>query len=374
MKMKAAILRSSSAQRPYSVSKPLSIEDVELDPPKRGEVLVRIKAVGLCHSDLVAISGERAKPMPIVIGHEAAGIVEELGEDVKGFAIGDHVVPSYVASCGHCEMCSVGRPALCEPATVANAKAVFKDGTTRLHQGSTRIHHHSGVAGFAEYSVLPEEALVKIDKSIPFEHAALFGCGVVTGVGAVINSAKAKPGQFIAVVGLGGVGLSAVLAALAIGAGKVLALDLSQEKLHFAKELGVHHALNAADEDVIEQVLALTGGGVHCAIETAGSGQALQTAYNITRRGGTTVAAGMPGAETMINLSHLKIAAEERCIKGSYMGSCVAKRDIPRYLNMFQNGILPVNRLMSRSIGFDDLNAALDRLVDAKTIREVLIP
>lgn len=374
MKMKAAILRSSSAQRPYSESKPLSIEDVELDPPMRGEVLVRIKAVGLCHSDLVAISGERAKPMPIVIGHEAAGIVEELGEDVKGFAIGDHVVPSYVASCGHCEMCSVGRPALCEPATVANAKAVFKDGTTRLHQGSTRIHHHSGVAGFAEYSVLPEEALVKIDKSIPFEHAALFGCGVVTGVGAVINSAEAKPGQFIAVVGLGGVGLSAVLAALAIGAGKVLALDLSQEKLQFAKELGVHHALNAADEDVIEQVLALTGGGVHCAIETAGSGQALQTAYNITRRGGTTVAAGMPGAETMINLSHLKIAAEERCIKGSYMGSCVAKRDIPRYLNMFQNGILPVDRLMSRSIGFDDLNAAMDRLADAKTIREVLIP
>jgi alcohol dehydrogenase len=374
MKMKAAILRSSSAQRPYSESKPLSIEDVELDPPMRGEVLVRIKAVGLCHSDLVAISGERAKPMPIVIGHEAAGIVEELGEDVKGFAIGDHVVPSYVASCGHCEMCSVGRPALCEPATVANAKAVFKDGTTRLHQGSTRIHHHSGVAGFAEYSVLPEEALVKIDKSIPFEHAALFGCGVVTGVGAVINSAEAKPGQFIAVVGLGGVGLSAVLAALAIGAGKVLALDLSQEKLQFAKELGVHHALNAADEDVIEQVLALTGGGVLCAIETAGSGQALQTAYNITRRGGTTVAAGMPGAETMINLSHLKIAAEERCIKGSYMGSCVAKRDIPRYLNMFQNGILPVNRLMSRSIGFDDLNAAMDRLADAKTIREVLIP
>ena len=374
MKMKAAILRSSSAQRPYSESKPLSIEDVELDPPMRGEVLVRIKAVGLCHSDLVAISGERAKPMPIVIGHEAAGIVEELGEDVKGFAIGDHVVPSYVASCGHCEMCSVGRPALCEPATVANAKAVFKDGTTRLHQGSTRIHHHSGVAGFAEYSVLPEEALVKIDKSIPFEHAALFGCGVVTGVGAVINSAEAKPGQFIAVVGLGGVGLSAVLAALAIGASKVLALDLSQEKLQFAKELGVYHALNAADEDVIEQVLTLTGGGVHCAIETAGSGQALQTAYNITRRGGTTVAAGMPGAETMINLSHLKIAAEERCIKGSYMGSCVAKRDIPRYLNMFQNGILPINRLMSRSIGFDDLNAAMDRLADAKTIREVLIP
>ena len=374
MKMKAAILRTTSAQRPFSVSKPLSIEEVELDPPKRGEVLIKVKAVGLCHSDLVAITGERAKPMPIVIGHEAAGIVEEIGQDVQGFAVGDHVVPSYVASCGRCEMCSVGRPALCEPATIANANAVLKDGTTRLRQGSTRIHHHSGVAGFAEYSVIPEEALVKIDKSVPFEHAALFGCGVVTGVGSVINTARAKPGQFIAVVGLGGVGLSAVLAALAIGSGKVLALDLSEEKLAFARELGVHHALNAGDADVQAQISALTGGGVHIAIETAGSNRALQMAYDITRRGGTTVTAGMPGPEAEITLSHLKIAAEERSIKGSYMGSCVAKRDIPRYLNMFQNGSLPVDKLMSRLIGFDDLNAAMDRLADAKTVREVLIP
>ena len=374
MKMKAAILRTTSAQRPFSVSKPLSIEEVELDPPKRGEVLIKVKAVGLCHSDLVAITGVRAKPMPIVIGHEAAGIVEEIGQDVQGFAVGDHVVPSYVASCGRCEMCSVGRPALCEPATIANANAVLKDGTTRLRQGSTRIHHHSGVAGFAEYSVIPEEALVKIDKSVPFEHAALFGCGVVTGVGSVINTAQAKPGQFIAVVGLGGVGLSAVLAALAIGSGKVLALDLSEEKLAFARELGVHHALNAGDADVQAQIAALTGGGVHIAIETAGSNRALQMAYDITRRGGTTVTAGMPGPEAEITLSHLKIAAEERSIKGSYMGSCVAKRDIPRYLNMFQNGSLPVDKLMSRLIGFDDLNAAMDRLADAKTVREVLIP
>ena len=374
MKIKAAILRTTLAQRPFSVSKPLSIEEVELDPPKRGEVLIKIKAVGLCHSDLVAITGERAKPMPIVIGHEAAGVVEEIGQDVQGFAEGDHVVPSYVASCGRCEMCSVGRPALCEPATIANANAVLKDGTTRLRQGTTRIHHHSGVAGFAEYSVIPEEALVKIDKSVPFEHAALFGCGVVTGVGSVINTAQAKPGQFIAVVGLGGVGLSAVLAALAIGSGKVLALDLSEEKLAFARELGVHHALNAGYADVQAQISALTGGGVHIAIETAGSNHALQMAYDITRRGGTTVTAGMPGPEAEITLSHLKIAAEERSIKGSYMGSCVVKRDIPRYLNMFQNGSLPVDKLMSRSIEFDDLNAAMDRLADAKTIREVLVP
>ncbi|MAT88593.1 MAG: alcohol dehydrogenase, partial [Aestuariivita sp.] len=185
---------------------------------------------------------------------------------------------------------------------------------------------------------------------------------------------EAKAGQFIGVVGLGGVGLSSVLAALALGAGNVLAVDLSEEKLAFARQLGVHHAINAADSDMVEQVHELTNGGVHIAIETAGSGLALKSAYDITRRGGTTVAAGMPGPEAEINLSHLKIAAEERCIRGSYMGSCVAKRDIPRYLNMFKAGILPVEKLMSRTIRFDELNGAMDRLADAKTIREVLIP
>ena len=374
MKIKAAILRQSGLPRPYSKSKPLLIEDVDLDPPKANEVLIKIKAVGLCHSDLVAISGERGKPMPIVLGHEAAGVITQIGDGVEGFEIGDHVVPSYVASCGHCEMCSCGRPALCEPATVTNAKAVLKDGTTRLSLNGSAIHHHSGVAGFAEYAVLPQEALVKVKKSLAFEHAALFGCGVITGVGSVINTADAKAGQFIGVVGLGGVGLSAVLAALALGAGKVAAVDLSEEKLEFAKELGAHHTINAADSGVVEKIFKLTDGGVHIAIETAGSGRALKLAYDITRRGGTTVVAGMPGPEAEINLSHLKIAAEERCIRGSYMGSCVAKRDIPRYLNMFNAGILPVDKLMSRTICFDELNEAMDRLAEAKTIREVLVP
>ena len=374
MKMKAAILRETCSNRPFVDSKPMSIEEVEIDPPQSREVLIKIKAVGLCHSDLVAITGERAKPMPIVLGHEAAGVVAQVGEQVEGFEIGDHVVPSYVASCGKCEMCCVGRPALCVPATFSNAEGVLRDGTTRLRQGVNSIYHHSGVAGFAEFSVLPQDALVKIDKSIPFEHAALFGCGVVTGVGSVINTADVKPGQYVAVVGLGGVGFSAVLAALAAGASKVLALDLSTEKLEFADSLGVHHTVNAGRPDVVETIDELSDGGVHVAIETAGSPHALQTAYDITRRGGITVVAGMPGPEAKINLSHLQIAAEERTLKGSYMGSCVAKRDIPRYLDMFQTGILPVNKLMSRSIAFDDLNAAMDRLADAETIREILIP
>ena len=374
MKMKAAILRTTSAQRPFSVSKPLSIEEVELDPPKRGEVLIKVKAVGLCHSDLVAITGERAKPMPIVIGHEAAGIVVELGEGVQGFDKGDHVVPTYVASCGHCEMCAVGRPALCEPATMTNADAVLWDGTTRLHKNGQRIHHHSGVAGFAEYAVMSKDALIKIDKSIPFEHAALFGCGVVTGVGALLNTAGVKPGEHVAVVGLGGVGLSALLAAVAAGAGRIIALDLNPQKLQLARELGADFAINAADSDCVSQVREATLGGSHVAVETAGSAKALETAYQITRRGGTTVTAGMPGPEAKITLSHLSLSAEERCLKGSYMGSCVPKRDIPRYLSMFQDGKLPVDKLLSRTIGFNDLNAAMDRLDDAATVREILMP
>ena len=374
MKIRAAVLRESGLPRPYCESKPLQIEEVELDGPKRGEVLVQIKAVGLCHSDLVAINGERGKPMPIVIGHEAAGIVVELGEGVQGFDKGDHVVPTYVASCGHCEMCAVGRPALCEPATMTNADAVLWDGTTRLHKNGQRIHHHSGVAGFAEYAVMSKDALIKIDKSIPFEHAALFGCGVVTGVGALLNTAGVKPGEHVAVVGLGGVGLSALLAAVAAGAGRIIALDLNPEKLQLARELGADFAINAADSDCVSQVREATLGGSHVAVETAGSAKALETAYQITRRGGTTVTAGMPGPEAKITLSHLSLSAEERCLKGSYMGSCVPKRDIPRYLSMFQDGKLPVDKLLSRIIGFNDLNAAMDRLDDAATVREILMP
>ena len=374
MKIKAAVLRRSDLPRPYATSKPLSIEEVELDPPKRGEVLVQIKAVGLCHSDLVAINGERGKPMPIVIGHEAAGVIVELGEGVEGFDLGDHVVPSFVASCGQCEMCITGRPALCEPATVSNAAAVLRDGTTRLHQNGVPIHHHSGIAGFAEYSVLPADALVRIDKDIPFEHAALFGCGVVTGVGAVVNTSGVKAGESVAIIGLGGVGLSAVLAAVSAGAGKVVALDLSAEKLELARQLGAHTAVNAADPDCVQQTIEATSGGVHVAVETAGSPRALQAAYDVTRRGGTTVTAGMPGPDAEITLSHLSIAAQERTIKGSYMGSCIPRRDIPRYMAMFKDDKLPVDRLLTRTIGFDDLNAAMDRLADAVTVREVLVP
>ena len=374
MKIKAAVLRECEKPRPYAESLPLSIEEIELDPPRSGEVLVKLEAAGLCHSDLVAINGERAKPTPIVIGHEAAGIVAELGPDVDGFEVGDHVVPSYVSSCGRCDMCREGRAALCQPATVANAAGTMRDGTTRLHQNGVRIHHHSGVAAFADYAVISKDALVKIDKAIPFEHAALFGCAVVTGVGSVVNTAGLSAGQSIAIVGLGGVGLSALLAAVAAGASRIIAIDINRSKLDLARQLGAHDAIDPSEAGALETVRDLTDGGVHIAVETAGSSRALDTAYAVTRRGGTTVAAGMPGPEAAFTISHLSLAAEERTLKGSYMGSCVPSRDIPRFLALFRDGRLPVDRLMSRSIGFDDLNAAFDRLDEGATVREILVP
>ena len=323
MKIKAAVLHQSGLPRPFAKSRPLSIEEIELDPPKVGEVLVQIKAAGLCHSDLAAIDGERPRPTPMVIGHEAAGVVAELGPGVTGLSVGDHVVPTYVSSCGHCEMCSEGRPALCQPAAAANQAGILMDGTTRLHRNGQLIHHHSGVAAFAEYAVISQDALVKIDPEILFEQAALFGCAVVTGVGSVVNTAKLAPGQSAAIVGLGGVGLSALLAAIASGAGQVVAVDVNDDKLGLARQLGAHEAFNAKLENCAEKIRTATEGGVHFAFETAGVPSALDLAYRITRRGGTTVAVGMPGPDASITLSHLSLAAEERTIKGSYMGSCV---------------------------------------------------
>ena len=373
MKMKAAVLREIGKSLPYAESQPLNIEEVELDPPGPNEVLIQIKAAGLCHSDLVAIDGERPKPVPIVLGHEAAGVVVETGPGVNVVEIGDHVVPSYVASCGHCDMCREGRPALCIPATKANVDGTLFGGAIRLHKNGERIFHHSGVAAFAEYAVVSQNAVIKINKSIPFHHAALFGCAVATGVGSVINTANIKPGQSVAIVGLGGVGLSALLAALVSGAGQLVAIDVNDEKLELARQLGAHLTFNATSETCIDDVREATGGGTHIAVETAGVARALDMAFKVTRRGGSTIAAGMPGPKASITLSHLCLAGEERTMKGSYMGSCVPSRDIPRYMGLFGDGKLPIDRLTSHQIGLDDLNQAFDRMVDGSALRQVLV-
>lgn len=373
MKMKAAVLREAGLPIPYRDSRPLKIETVELDPPQAQEVLIQIKAAGLCHSDLVAIDGERPKPMPIVLGHETMGIVAEVGPGVTDFEVGDHVIPSFVASCGKCAMCRTGRPSLCEPASAANASGTLMGGHIRLHQNGQRIFHHSGVAAFAEFAVMSVHSLVKIDPNIPATHAALLGCAVMTGAGAITNTSEIKIGDTVAVVGAGGVGLSAIMAATAAGSTNVIAIDLSDEKLDVARKFGATHGFNATDPEAVAKIKKLTDGGVHIAVESAGAPKALELAFDVTRVGGKTVAAGLPNPNREIKISHFVLGAQERSLKGSYMGSCIPSRDIPRFLSMYQSGAMPIDRLAGDQIGLEDLNEAFDSMAEGALLRSIMV-
>src|SRR3990167_277202 len=292
---RAAVLSAMGAAHPYRDSRPLSIETVTLDPPGPGEVLVAIRAAGLCHSDLSVINGDRPRPLPMALGHEAAGVVEALGDGVTDLSIGDHVVMVFMPSCGHCDPCAGGRPALCEPGAAANGKGELLSGARRLFREGEPVNHPLGCSAFAERAVVSRRSLVKIDPDLSFEEAALFGCAVLTGVGAVVNTAGVKAGQSVVGIGLGGVGLSRVLGAPASGASPVVAVDLSEDKLALARTLGATSGLvqtvNGADPDAVDQVRALTKGGADFAFEMAGSAPALAAAWKMTRRGGTPLPA-----------------------------------------------------------------------------------
>ena len=374
MKIKAAVLQRIDAPAPYADSRPLTIAEVELDEPGAGEILVRIEAAGLCHSDLSVINGDRPRPLPMVLGHEAAGVVEALGAGISDLAVGDHVVLVFVPSCGHCLPCRIGRPALCEPGAVANGQGTLLSGARRLHLDGAPVHHHVGVSAFAEYAVVARNSAIRIDRELPFAEAALFGCAVLTGVGAVINTAMVTPGATVAVVGLGGVGLNALLAARLVGARSIVAIDLHEDKLALARELGATATFRASEPDCIEQLRAATAGGVDFAFEMAGSVKAMDLAYRVTRRGGTTVSAGLSHPDHDFALKHVGLVAEERTVKGSYIGSCVPERDLPRFIALYRQGRLPVDRLMSERVGFDELNGAFDRLAGGHTVRQLLLP
>lgn len=376
--IRAAVLESMEMPAPYAQSRPLAIERLQLDPPGPGEVLVRIKAAGLCHSDLSVINGHRPRPLPMALGHEAAGVVEELGPNAggvaTGLAVGDHVVFVFVPSCGHCEPCNQGRPALCEPGAASNTAGTLLSGGRRLHRSDgTAVHHHLGVSGFAEYATVSQRSLVKIDPALPMEEAALFGCAVLTGVGAVVNTARMPLGASAAVIGLGGVGLSSLLGAVASGAREIIAIDRAEDKLAFALELGATSAVNSNDPEAADQIKAATGGGVEYAFDLTGVPAALDMAFQITRRGGTTVTAGLPPPTATLPLSPLTLVAEERTLKGSYIGTSVPSRDIPHYISLYQRGLLPVNRLMSGTLKLDDINEGFDRLHSGKAVRQVVV-
>jgi alcohol dehydrogenase len=373
MRTRAAVLGATGAASPYASSRPLAVEELELDPPGPGEVLVRIKAAGLCHSDLSVINGDRPRPMPMALGHEAAGLVEELGAGVDDLARGDHVVCVFVPSCGHCGPCAEGRPALCEPGAAANGAGTLLSGARRLRRpDGTPVHHHLGVSGFAGHATVSRRSLVRVDPDLPLEEAALFGCAVLTGVGAVVNTARLQAGASTAVVGLGGVGLCSLLGAIAAGARDIVAVDLADDKLALARRLGATATFDAKDPDCAEQVRSATGGGVEVAFELAGSVRALELAYRITRRGGTTVTAGLPPPTATMALPAVSLVAEERTRKGRYIGTAVPSRDIPRFIRLYRRGRLPVDRLMSGTLALDEINQGFDRLRDGAAIRQVV--
>lgn len=374
MQIRAAVLDRMEMPRPYAGTRPLAIETVELEGPGPGEVLVRITAAGLCHSDLSIINGDRPRPLPMALGHEAAGIVEALGPGVADLVPGDAVALVFVPSCGHCLPCQEGRPALCEPGAAANAAGTLVGGHRRLARADgTPLNHQVGVSCFAEYAVCNRGSLVKVDRDLPPDVGAVFGCAVLTGVGAAINAAPVRLGQSVAVIGLGGVGLAAVLGARAAGAREVIAIDTLPSKCDAALALGADRAFRADDPDLVAQVRAATGGGTDVAIEAAGSVAALEAAYAITRRGGTTVTCSLPNPAQRFAVPAVHLVAEERTLKGSYLGSGVPARDIPRYIALYRAGRLPVDKLITHRLTLDQINEGFDRLADGGAVRQVIL-
>jgi alcohol dehydrogenase len=308
----------------------------------------------------------------MVLGHEAAGIVRETGANVHNLTPGDHVVFSYVPACGHCLYCSTARPALCENGARTNLAGTLLDGRRYLaNQAGHPIHHHLGVSAFSEFTVVAAESLIKIDPDVPLEIAALFGCAILTGVGAVINTARVEPGSSVAVFGLGGVGLSAVMGASLAGAASIIAVDTLQHKLDQARRMGATHTVKSGS-DPASEIRELTHGGVDYAIECTGIGSVMAAAYESSRRGGTVVTVSLPAPTERFALPITNLVAEERTVKGSFMGSAVPKRDIPRMIALHRAGRLPVELLVSGNVQLDDLNTAFDRLGTGEATRQIL--
>ena len=362
MLIRGAVLETIGAARPYADSRPLSVTDVELADPGDGELLIRIEAAGLCHSDLSVVDGNRVRPVPMLLGHEAAGIVEKVG-GTSDLAIGQRVVMTFLPRCGACAACATDGLAPCVPGSAANGAGTLLSGAVRLGGG---VLHHLGVSGFATHAVVDRRSVVPVDSDVPPVVAALLGCAVLTGGGAVRNAGQPKPGQTVAVVGVGGVGMAAVLTALAYDDVRVVAVDRMPDKLALARSLGAHAAVTPEQADMKADMKA------EVVIEAVGHPAALETAVALTAAGGRTVTVGLPAPDARISLSPLGLVAEGRSLIGSYLGSAVPARDIPAFVELWRSGRLPVERLVSSTISLDDINSGMDELADGRAVRQII--
>jgi S-(hydroxymethyl)glutathione dehydrogenase/alcohol dehydrogenase len=351
----------------------VGVEEIEVQAPKRAEVTIQLAACGVCHSDLSATNGTIPIPPPLVLGHEGAGVVVEVGEGVTDLSVGDHVVTMFVSMCGKCRYCVTGRPAICDQA--AKAVSTLPDGSVPTHdRNGEPLNVFSGCGVMSEYATLHVDSVVRVDEDIPLDRAALIGCGVMTGVGAVINTARVEPGSTTIVFGAGGVGLNAIQACALAGAMTIVAVDTKDEKLDLARRFGATHAVNAAGEsNVVRTLRKLTGGGADYAFECVGSGAVAAQAYGAIRKGGTAVVVGVapPGDQTSISTSSLTFA--EKTLTGSYYGSARPREDFPRLLGLYKAGRLMLDELITRTYSIDEAPQAFSDLVAGKNARGVIV-
>jgi len=359
----------------WEAGKPLSIEDVQVAPPKAGEVRVKIVATGVCHTDAFTLSGDDPEGIfPAILGHEGGGIVESIGEGVTSVSVGDHVIPLYTPECGECKFCKSGKTNLCQKIRETQGKGLMPDGTTRFSQNGKPIYHYMGCSTFSEYTVLPEISLAKINKSAPLEEVCLLGCGVTTGMGATVNAAKVQKGDSVAVFGLGGIGLSAIIGAQMAGAGRIVAIDLNEKKFDLAKKLGATDCINpkSYDKPIQEVIVELTDGGVDWSFECIGNVNVMRSALECCHKGwGESVIIGVAGAGQEISTRPFQLVTG-RVWRGTAFGGVKGRSQLPDYVERYLAGEFKLSDFITHTMKLEDINEAFDLMHEGESIRSVI--
>jgi len=365
----------SKAAVAWAAGEPLKMEEVDVQLPKKGEVLVRIVATGVCHTDAFTLSGEDPEGIfPSILGHEGGGIVEMVGEGVTSVSVGDHVIPLYTAECGECKFCKSGKTNLCQAVRETQGKGLMPDGTTRFYKDGEPIYHYMGCSTFSEYTVLPEISLAKVNKDAPLEEVCLLGCGVTTGMGAVLNTAKVQPGDTVAIFGLGGIGLSAIIGARMAGASRIIGIDINDSKFELAQQLGATDVINPQnfDKPIQEVIVEMTDGGVDFSFECIGNVNVMRQALECCHKGwGESVIIGVAGAGQEISTRPFQLVTG-RVWRGSAFGGVKGRSELPSIVEQYLAGEFGLQEFITHTMGLDQVNEAFDLMHEGKSIRSVI--